>query len=122
SSDRFFDVSRRAMLSAFAALPALPILLPTSALAQAAKSDLPGSGVGQTPVTETLPSWNDTAPKKAIFDFVERVTKQGSPDFVPEGDRIATFDNDGTLWAEQPMYFQLLFALDRVKALAPKHP
>jgi phosphoglycolate phosphatase-like HAD superfamily hydrolase len=60
--------------------------------------------------------------KKAIFNFVERVTKQGSPDFVPEAERIATFDNDGTLRAEQPMYFQLLFALDRVKALAPKHP
>ena len=60
--------------------------------------------------------------KKAILTFVERVTKQGSPDFVPEPARIATFDNDGTLWAEQPMYFQLVFALDRVKALAPMHP
>ena len=50
------------------------------------------------------------------------MTKRGSPDFVPEDERIATFDNDGTLWAEQPMYFQLLFALDRVKALAPQHP
>jgi hypothetical protein len=116
-ANTFFEVSRRAMLSAFAALPALPMLLPASALAQ-----LAASPAGQTPVTDPLPSWNDTAPKKAIFDFVERVTKQGSPDFVPEGDRIATFDNDGTLWAEQPMYFQLLFALDRVKALAPKHP
>jgi hypothetical protein len=58
----------------------------------------------------------------AIVAFVDRVTKQGSPDFVPEAERIATFDNDGTLWAEQPMYFQLLFALDRVKALAPRHP
>jgi len=54
--------------------------------------------------------------------FVERVTKQGSPDFVPAAERIATFDNDGTLWAEQPIYFQLAFALDRVKALAPQHP
>jgi hypothetical protein len=71
---------------------------------------------------DALPSWNDTAPKKAIVTFVERVTKQGSPDFVPEAERIATFDNDGTLWAEQPMYFQLAFALDRVKALAPLHP
>jgi haloacid dehalogenase-like hydrolase len=117
STDTFSTVSRRAMLSAFAVLPALRIVLPSSALAQ-----LPNSSVGQTPVTDPLPSWNDTGPKKAIVDFVERVTKQGSPDFVPEGDRIATFDNDGTLWAEQPMYFQLLFALDRVKALAPKHP
>jgi haloacid dehalogenase-like hydrolase len=71
---------------------------------------------------DALPSWNDTGPKKAIITFVERVTKQGSPDFVPEAARIATFDNDGTLWAEQPIYFQLAFALDRVKALAPMHP
>jgi phosphoglycolate phosphatase-like HAD superfamily hydrolase len=71
---------------------------------------------------EPLPSWNDTAPKKAIVAFVERVTKQGSPDFVPAAERIATFDNDGTLWAEQPIYFQLAFAFDRVKILAPQHP
>jgi phosphoserine phosphatase len=71
---------------------------------------------------DPLPSWNDSASKKAVVAFVERVTKQGSPDFVPVTERIATFDNDGTLWAEQPMYFQLLFALDRVKALAPQHP
>ncbi len=69
-----------------------------------------------------LPSWNNTASKKAIVAFVERVTKKGSPDFVPPAECIATFDNDGTLWAEQPMYFQFLFALDRVKALAPQHP
>ncbi len=71
---------------------------------------------------DSLPSWNETAPKKAIVTFVERVTKEGSPDFVPEAERIATFDNDGTLWAEQPIYFQLLFAIDRVNALAPQHP
>jgi phosphoserine phosphatase len=71
---------------------------------------------------DPLPSWNDTAPKKAIVAFVERVTKEGSPDFVPVAERIATFDNDGTLWAEQPMYFQLIFALERVKAMAPQHP
>src|SRR5438067_11423690 len=71
---------------------------------------------------DALPSWNDTAPKKAIIAFVEKVTKEGSSDFVPPNERIATFDNDGTLWAEQPLYFQFLFALDRVKALAPQHP
>jgi phosphoserine phosphatase len=71
---------------------------------------------------DPLPSWNDTAAKQAIVQFVERVTKEGSPDFVPLEDRIATFDNDGTLWCEQPMYVQLAFALDRVKALADKHP
>lgn len=71
---------------------------------------------------DPLPSWNATAPKKAIVAFVERVTKEGSSDFVPVPERIATFDNDGTLWAEQPIYFQFQFALDRVKALAPQHP
>jgi phosphoglycolate phosphatase-like HAD superfamily hydrolase len=71
---------------------------------------------------EPLPSWNDTAPKKAKVTFVERVTRQGSPEFVPEAERIATFDNDGTLWAEQPLYFQLAFAHDRLKLLAPLHP
>ena len=71
---------------------------------------------------DPLPSWNDTAPKKAIISFVEKVTKEGSPDFVAVPERIATFDNDGTLWAEQPMYFQVFFTLDRVKALAPQHP
>lgn len=71
---------------------------------------------------EPLPSWNNGAAKSAIVKFVDTVTTQGSPDFVPEPARIAVFDNDGTLWAEQPMYFQLIFAIDRVKALAPKHP
>jgi len=71
---------------------------------------------------DPLSSWNDTAPKRAIVGFVEKVTTPGSPDFVPAAERIATFDNDGTIWAEQPMYFQLIFALDRVKALAPQHP
>jgi len=67
-------------------------------------------------------SWNDGKARKSIVAFVERVTKEGSPDFVPPAERIAVFDNDGTLWSEQPMYFQLFFALDRVRALAPKHP
>jgi hypothetical protein len=122
SADTFSDLSRRAMLSALAALPALPMLLPGSARAQSGVGTLPVSPTGQVPITDPLPAWNDTASKKAILNFVERVTKQDSPDFVAEGNRIATFDNDGTLWAEQPMYFQLLFALDRVKALAPDHP
>ena len=71
---------------------------------------------------DPLPSWNDAPAKKAIVDFVAKVSTEGSPDFVKPAERIATFDNDGTLWAEQPMYFQFLFALDRVKALAPQHP
>jgi phosphoserine phosphatase len=71
---------------------------------------------------DPLPSWNSTSPKKAILTFVKKVTKKGSPDFVPVAERIATFDNDGCLWAEQPMYFQAFFIFDRVKELAPQHP
>jgi phosphoglycolate phosphatase-like HAD superfamily hydrolase len=71
---------------------------------------------------DPLPSWNDGSAKKAVLDFVARVTTEGGPDFVAPAERIATFDNDGTLWAEQPIYFQFQFALDRVKALAPQHP
>ena len=71
--------------------------------------------------TDPLPSWNDGAAKTSITDFVARVTAQGGPDFVPPDQRIATFDNDGTLWIEQPMYVQLAFILDRVKALAPQN-
>jgi hypothetical protein len=71
---------------------------------------------------DPLPSWNDSPARKSITEFVAKVTKEGSPDFVPVAERIATFDNDGTLWCEQPMYFQLFFALDRVKTLAPQHP
>jgi hypothetical protein len=71
---------------------------------------------------DPLPSWNDTAPKKAIVAFVEHVTREGTPEFVPARARMATFDNDGTLWAEQPMYVQAFFAVDRVKALARRHP
>ncbi|THD61988.1 MAG: haloacid dehalogenase-like hydrolase [Bradyrhizobium sp.] len=96
------------------------MLLPGSAQAQSGTGTLPLAPVAPVPIADPLPAWNDTASKNAIFNFVERVTRQSSPDFVPEGDRIATFDNDGTLWGEQPMCFQLLFALDRVKVLAPK--
>jgi phosphoglycolate phosphatase-like HAD superfamily hydrolase len=72
--------------------------------------------------TDPLPSWNDGPIKKSIADFVVHVTTQGDPDFVSLPERIATFDNDGTLWTEQPYYFQFAFALDRVKATAPQHP
>jgi phosphoserine phosphatase len=80
------------------------------------------SGAPAQAQTDALPSWNDTAPKAAIVGFVEKVTKEGSADFVPEPERIAVFDNDGTLWVEHPMYTQLAFALDRVKAEASSHP
>jgi hypothetical protein len=98
---------RRVLLSTFALIPALTgALRPTSALAQA----------------QPLPSWNEGPVKSSITDFVTRITTQGGPGFVPVDQRIATFDNDGTLWCEQPMYVQLAFALDRVKAMAPLHP
>jgi phosphoserine phosphatase len=100
---------RRALLSALAILPTLAgPFRATSATAQ-----------GQA---DPLPSWNDGAAKSAIVQFVARVTTQGGPDFVPPDRRIATFDNDGTLWIEQPVYVQLAFVLDRVKALAPQNP
>ena len=102
-------INRRRLLTTAATLsllfaPALPFL--RSAQAQ----------------TDPLPSWNDGPSKQAITGFVARVTQQGGPDFVPPGERIATFDNDGTLWVEHPMYTQLAFAIDRVKALGPLHP
>jgi phosphoglycolate phosphatase-like HAD superfamily hydrolase len=75
-----------------------------------------------TQAAELLPSWNEGPAKQAIIEFVQATTDKASLKFVPPEDRIATFDNDGTLWAEQPVYFQLLFAVDRVKALAPQHP
>jgi len=75
----------------------------------------------EQPASDPLLSWNDGPNKKAILDFVKATTDKASPKFVPVAERIATFDNDGTLWIEQPLYTQLVFALDRVKALAPKH-
>ncbi len=77
---------------------------------------------GSARAADPLPSWNDGAAKGAIVAFVEAATKEGGKGFIPPAERVAVFDNDGTLWAEQPMYFQLAFALDRVRALAPQHP
>ncbi|MGE3821505.1 MAG: HAD family hydrolase [Isosphaeraceae bacterium] len=78
--------------------------------------------VGPSATTDPLPSWNEGQAKRSIVDFVARVTREGSPDFVPVADRIAVFDNDGTLWCEQPVYVQGVFIQDRIRALAPKHP
>lgn len=79
--------------------------------------------VGKSAQSElSLPSWNEGPTKQSILDFVQRVTTVGSPQFVKPEERIAVFDNDGTLWSEQPFYFQFAFALDRMKALAPEHP
>ena len=80
------------------------------------------AGLAIAQAADPLPSWNDGKAKQSIIEFVAKVTKQGSSHFLPVDERIATFDNDGTLWAEQPMYVQLRFALDRVKTLAPQHP
>jgi hypothetical protein len=77
---------------------------------------------GTAPAGDPLTSWNDGPAKQSIIAFVTKVTTEGAPGYVPPAERIATFDNDGTLWVEQPMYTQIRFALDRVKALAPKHP
>ena len=97
--------SRRTLLVAFLAIG----LVGTAIEARAADAD-------------PLPSWNDGPTKQSILDFVAAVTKEGGPDYVAPVERIATFDNDGTLWAEKPIYTQLAFAFDRVKALAPQHP
>jgi phosphoserine phosphatase len=99
-------------------VPALP-----HAQGPAADASSTPSGSGEARAAgDPLPSWNDGAVKRTIVTFVQRVTKEGSPDFVAPAERIATFDNDGTLWAEQPMYVQALFLVDRVRALAPQHP
>jgi phosphoglycolate phosphatase-like HAD superfamily hydrolase len=87
-----------------------------TALLAAAISCLPAYAADQ------LPSWKDGAAKEAITEFVARVTTQNSPDFVPPAERIAAFDNDGTLWSEQPVYFQVAFAIDRARAMASEHP
>ena len=102
-----FSPSRRSVLASLALAPALPALLPAASLAQA-------------PPTP-LPSWNEGPAKQAILDFVHATAQPGAT-FVPPEDRIATFDQDGTLWVEQPIYTQAVFALARLRALGPQHP
>ena len=99
-------------------------MLPATFLAALLGAALPwhAFAAGESPGAAPLPSWNDTAPRAAIVEFVEKVTKEGSPDFVPPGERIAVFDNDGTLWPENPMPFQLAFALDELKRRLPDEP
>jgi phosphoserine phosphatase len=110
-TDTSINVSRRTVVATLATLPVLSsALFPASIQAQTVAA------------AASLPSWNDGVSKQSILDFVTAVTREGSPDFVPVPERIATFDNDGTLWVEHPMYVQLAFALDRVKAMAPLHP
>lgn len=79
-------------------------------------------GLADAAIAQPLASWNDGPAKRAIVKFVADVTEQGASTFVAPGDRIAVFDNDGTLWSEQPMYFQLMFVVDRIRAMAPQHP
>jgi phosphoglycolate phosphatase-like HAD superfamily hydrolase len=99
-------VSRNSSLQALLSITLLLLAIVSVALAQ----------------TDPLPSWKDGAVKSAITDFVAKVTQDGGADFVSPEERIAVFDNDGTLWSEQPVYFQVAFALDRIKAMAPQHP
>jgi phosphoglycolate phosphatase-like HAD superfamily hydrolase len=87
-----------------------------------APSSAPAGSTASAPATDPLPSWNGGPAKQAIVDFVKATTDKGNPKFVPQEERIATFDQDGTTWVEQPMYSQVLFAFDRVAALAPEHP
>jgi phosphoserine phosphatase len=101
-------------LRAAVALACLTVAL--ASVAPAARRQAPGQSAA-----DAMPSCNDGASKKAIVEFVGRVTRAGKPDFVPVSERIATFDNDGTLWAEKPVPFQVMFAFDRVKAMAPEH-
>ena len=103
-------------------MPAASVLRRTSIVAFLAVGIVVSLYASAFAQTDPLPAWNDGAVKKSITDFVARVTAPGGPDFVPAAERIATFDNDGTLWTEQPYYFQFAFALDRIKAMAPRHP
>jgi len=100
------EFCRRSLLAAWLAASALACSCGGAAFAQ----------------SDPLPSWNDGTVKKSITDFVARVTTPGNADFVPSEQRIATFDNDGTLWCEQPMYFQVVFAFDEIKRTASQHP
>jgi phosphoglycolate phosphatase-like HAD superfamily hydrolase len=133
-SKRLFAATRRFVLAALLVTGAFAGIAQAQSPAQSQaqtndQTQAPSQAPSQAPTdtkinvpADPLPSWNDGAVKKSITDFVARVTTQGGADFVPVEQRIATFDNDGTLWCEQPYYFQLAFAIDRIKALAPQHP
>jgi hypothetical protein len=114
-------VHRRAVLGGGVIAISASLLAPN--VANAASSREAGYHLrDQIMQNDPLPSWNDGPAKQAIRAFVAAVTKEGGEQFVPEGGRIATFDNDGTLWTEQPLYAQGYFALDQIKTLAPQHP
>ena len=88
----------------------------------AVTTDPDGASTSQRTAVAALSSWNDGPVKAEIVDFVDRVTRQGGPEYVAPHNRVATFDNDGTLWAEKPLYFQFAFVYDRIRALAPQNP
>ena len=115
-------MTRRKFILAVATLMTLAILDFACARTGDERTTAPVSTELRAGEPSPLPSWRDGAARQRIVEFVGRVTTAGSADFVPVAQRIAVFDNDGTLWNEQPMYVQLAFALDRVKALAPRHP
>jgi phosphoglycolate phosphatase-like HAD superfamily hydrolase len=94
----------------------------TRTMSGALLAALVASGTSALEAADSLASWNDGAAKRSIVAFVEGVTREGGPGYVAPAERIAVFDNDGTLWSEQPMYFQAFFIFDRIKALAPQHP
>jgi hypothetical protein len=98
------------------------LLAITFCVSSCTQQEIPPAEKPKVQSVDPLPSWNDGMAKKAIIAFVDRVTNEGSPDFVLQSERIAVFDNDGTLWTEQPLYVQLEFAIDRVKELAANRP
>jgi phosphoglycolate phosphatase-like HAD superfamily hydrolase len=124
-----YEVSRARVGSSWLLLAVLSVLTVLSACGgsaveqPAAEGEAPGRAETMAAGgAQPLPSWVDGATKQAIVAFVARVTDPASPDFVPQAERIAVFDNDGTLWSERPAYFQLLFAIDRIEATAAEHP
>ena len=110
SDDPSRGIDRRALVSSLILLPALSAALLSSPVQ------------AQTTSGASLASWNDVPAKQAILDFVRATTDQGSPKFVPTEDRVATFDQDGTLWVEHPIYTQIVYCLDRVSTLATQKP
>lgn len=119
-------LTRRTLLAGAVGVAAL--LCHAVALGQASSAAVGASaaaramGAAPAAAPDPLPSWNDGPAKRSIIAFVEKVTREGSPDFVPAPERTAVFDNDGTLWCEKPMPVQLCFVIDRVKSLAPERP
>lgn len=116
------DWRLRHALSRLALLASLLAALGGCASAPGTDTASAAQPAGTTSAATALPSWRDGAARQTIVRFVEAVTRQGTPEYVPPAERIAVFDNDGTLWSEQPLYFQFFFLLDQVRAVAPQHP